>query len=61
VKEVLERLHVSGAERAQWPVVELDGRILWMQGVEVQPEPGIEITVSPLEDKRTEARPAVDV
>jgi tRNA(Ile)-lysidine synthase len=47
VKEILERLHVSGAERAQWPVVELDGRIIWMRGVEVEPEPGIELSVSP--------------
>jgi tRNA(Ile)-lysidine synthase len=48
VKEVLERMHVSGPARAQWPVLELGGRIIWMQGVELEPEPGIELTVSPL-------------
>jgi tRNA(Ile)-lysidine synthase len=48
VKEVLERMHVSGPARAHWPVLELGGRIIWMQGVELEPEPGIELTVSPL-------------
>lgn len=49
VKEVLERMHISGSARVQWPVVELGGQILWMQGVEVDPQPGIEVRVSPLE------------
>jgi len=49
VKEVLERMHVSGSARADWPVLELEGRILWMQGVQVEPEPGIEVVVSALE------------
>jgi tRNA(Ile)-lysidine synthase len=46
VKEVLERLHVSGSARADWPVLEYDGRILWMRGVEVEPDPGIRVEVS---------------
>lgn len=41
VKEVLERLRVTGASRTLWPVLELEGRIVWMRGVELQPEPGI--------------------
>ena len=45
VKEVLERLRVTGTSRTLWPVLELDGRIVWMHGVEVQPEPGITIEV----------------
>ncbi len=45
VKEVLERMHVSGPSRAHWPVVELDGRIIWMQGVELEPEPGLEVLI----------------
>lgn len=49
IKEVLERLKVSGEARAHWPVLELDGRILWMQGVAVQPEPGIRIHATALE------------
>jgi len=43
VKEVLERLHVTGTERALWPVLEAGGRVVWMKGVELQPEPGLEI------------------
>lgn len=50
VKEVLERLKVSGEARAHWPVLELDGRILWMQGVAVQPQPGIRVHAAPLEN-----------
>jgi tRNA(Ile)-lysidine synthase len=48
VKEVLERMHVSGPARAHWPVLELGGRIIWMQGVELEPEPGMELSVSRL-------------
>lgn len=46
VKEVLERMKVTGSARALWPVLELDGRILWMRGVELQPEPGLVIEVT---------------
>jgi tRNA(Ile)-lysidine synthase len=49
VKEVLERMHVTGSARANWPVLELDGRIVWMQGVQAEPEPGFEVLVSPLD------------
>jgi tRNA(Ile)-lysidine synthase len=48
VKEVLERLKVTGSGRALWPVLELNGRIVWMQGVEVEAEPGISILTSSL-------------
>jgi tRNA(Ile)-lysidine synthase len=43
VKEVLERLRVTGTERAVWPVLEVDGRIIWMRGVELEREPGLVI------------------
>ncbi len=46
VKEVLERLRVFGSARKHWPVLELDGRVVWMQGVELEPEPGIEVQVT---------------
>jgi tRNA(Ile)-lysidine synthase len=49
VKEVLERLRVFGSARTHWPVLELDGRVIWMQGVELEPEPGIEIRVAVLD------------
>lgn len=48
VKEVLERLHVTGSGRALWPVLEFGGRIVWMKGAELEPEPGIEIEAIPL-------------
>jgi tRNA(Ile)-lysidine synthase len=44
VKEVLERLRVTGSDRTIWPVLEIDGQIVWMQGVELEPDP--EMTIS---------------
>lgn len=38
VKEVLERMRVTGSDRAVWPVLEIDGTIAWMQGVELEPD-----------------------
>jgi tRNA(Ile)-lysidine synthase len=49
VKEVLERMRVTGSSRVVWPVLEVDGHIVWMKGVEVEPERGIEVVASPLE------------
>jgi tRNA(Ile)-lysidine synthase len=43
VKKVLERMRVTGTSRMLWPVLELDGRIVWMRGVELRPDPGIAI------------------
>ena len=48
VKEVLERLRVTGTGRSLWPVLEVDGRIAWMRGVELEPEQGIVVVVTPL-------------
>ncbi|HEX8713421.1 MAG TPA: tRNA lysidine(34) synthetase TilS [Terracidiphilus sp.] len=45
VKEVLERLKVTGSSRGLWPVLEMDGRVIWMQGVELEPEPGVAVEV----------------
>jgi tRNA(Ile)-lysidine synthase len=50
VKEVLERMKVTGEERTRWPVVEIAGRIVWMRGVEVEPDPAIRVSAEPLED-----------
>jgi len=44
--EILERLRITGSGRRVWPVLELDGRIVWMRGVEVEPEAGILIESS---------------
>jgi tRNA(Ile)-lysidine synthase len=48
VKEVLERLRVTGSARAIWPVLELEGRIVWMKGVELDPEPGLAVFATEL-------------
>ena len=53
VKEVLERLRVTGSARRFWPVLELEGRILWMQGVELEPEPGLSVAIYPLSQEVT--------
>ena len=36
IKEVFERMHVAAPERQSWPVVEWQGEIVWMQGVELE-------------------------
>lgn len=48
VKEVLERMKVTGSDRALWPVLEMDGRIAWMRGIEVEPVDGLRITTTAL-------------
>lgn len=40
VKEVLERIGVRGEQRADWPVVVWQGRIVWMRGAELADETG---------------------
>lgn len=55
VKEVLERLRVTGSGRARWPVLQVGGRIVWMQGVELEPEAGISVVAKPLERASQEA------
>jgi tRNA(Ile)-lysidine synthase len=47
VKEVLERLKVSGADRLAWPVVEWQGKIVWMQGAELEPGTGVRFSAEP--------------
>jgi tRNA(Ile)-lysidine synthase len=49
VKEVLERMKVTGSVRALWPVLDLGGRIVWMQGVELEPEAAVIVTVEALD------------
>jgi tRNA(Ile)-lysidine synthase len=49
IKEVLERLKVCGNARALWPVVDWQGTIVWMQGVQVETCPEIEILVTKYE------------
>ncbi len=51
VKDVLERLRVTGSGRTLWPVLEVDGRIVWMKGAELEPEPGIRVVATTLEEE----------
>ena len=44
VKEVLERMRVTGTDRALWPVLEIEGSIVWMRGVELEPDPELLIS-----------------
>ena len=63
VKEVLERMRVPGEERARWPVVEWQGRIVWMLGVQVDGGclelPRLEVKAENLEPARSETLPQV--
>jgi tRNA(Ile)-lysidine synthase len=49
VKEVLDLMKVTGTSRLTWPVLEFGDRIVWMQGIELEPEPGIAVLATPLE------------
>lgn len=49
MKEVLERMRVPASERASWPVAVYEGKVIWMRGVEVEPEPGIQIAAAEIE------------
>jgi tRNA(Ile)-lysidine synthase len=44
VKEVLERMRVTGTNRMLWPVLEIDGKIAWMRGAELETDPGLVIS-----------------
>jgi len=43
IKEVLERLKVTGTARQEWPVVAWRGQIVWMQGAELAAVAGIAV------------------
>jgi tRNA(Ile)-lysidine synthase len=58
VKEVLERMKVTGSSRGSWPVLEVDGRIVWMQGVELEPEPGLLVTAHSRDETSGRDEPA---
>lgn len=51
VKDILERLRVTGSERAVWPVLELDGRIVWMKGAELEPVSGLKVRAEGLDSE----------
>jgi len=50
IKEVLERLKVTGTARAVWPVVAWRGQVLWMQGADLAPVDGISLKAEKIEE-----------
>jgi tRNA(Ile)-lysidine synthase len=44
VAEVLDRLHIVGEARKNWPVIESEGTIVWMRGAEIE-APGFTFSV----------------
>jgi tRNA(Ile)-lysidine synthase len=55
VKEVLERMKVTGEDRAHWPVAEVAARVVWMRGVELEPDPDVRVTVESLPEGADQA------
>ncbi len=45
LKEIFERMQAEPEARKTWPVLEWQGRIVWMKGVEVEPEPEVPFAV----------------
>ncbi len=45
LKEIFERMNVEAEARRTWPVLEWEGRIVWMKDVAVDPEAGIPFVV----------------
>jgi tRNA(Ile)-lysidine synthase len=45
LKEIFERMNVDAAARKTWPVLEWEGRIVWMKDVAVETEPRIPFSV----------------
>ena len=37
-------MKVSGTQRAEWPVVEWQGQIIWMKGADLAAVPGIVVS-----------------
>lgn len=50
VKEVLERRGLNAAERSVCPVLAVGSSIVWMRGVELEWNPGLQIAVEPLRE-----------
>jgi tRNA(Ile)-lysidine synthase len=49
LKEIFERMRVDGAARRSWPVVEWQGRIVWMKDVDVEPDAEVPFAVEVVE------------
>jgi tRNA(Ile)-lysidine synthase len=45
LKEIFERMNVTGDERRKWPLLEWQGRIVWMKDVALEPDPELPFEV----------------
>jgi tRNA(Ile)-lysidine synthase len=57
VKEVLERMKVTGSSRNAWPVLEWGGKIIWMRGIQLESEPGIRVVAADLDGESASPDP----
>jgi tRNA(Ile)-lysidine synthase len=48
LKEIFERMQVDPEARKTWPVLEWQGRIVWMKGIEIEPETEVPFAVEDL-------------
>ena len=53
LKEIFERMNVEADARRTWPVLEWQGRIVWMKDVAVENEPGIPFSVEQVGTKKS--------
>ena len=64
VKEVLERMKVTGTSRAAWPVIEWAGKIIWMRAIQLEPDSRIHVIATELDsqpaDQSTASRRPVE-
>jgi tRNA(Ile)-lysidine synthetase-like protein len=45
LKEIFERMNIETEARKSWPVLEWEGRIVWMKDVALEPEAGFPFVV----------------
>jgi tRNA(Ile)-lysidine synthase len=50
LKEIFERMQVVAQQRRNWPLVEWNGRIVWMKGVDVDPEANLPFEIEAFQE-----------
>lgn len=58
LKEIFERLQVDAERRRDWPLVEWSGRIVWMQGVDVDAEMEVPFRIQAIGERTPEIEAA---
>lgn len=54
LKEIFERMQVEAERRRNWPLLVWDGRIVWMQGVDVDPETDLPFEIEAVSEEAEE-------